>query len=100
MDIGTLENAYRNGSLTPSAVVAEAYDEIARVGELPTWITLVPRDQNLARARDLEQSDAARALPLYGIPFAIKDNFDVAELPTTAACPTFSHVAAQTATVV
>jgi allophanate hydrolase len=100
MDIGTLENAYRNGSLTPSAVVAEVYDEIARVGELPTWITLVRRDQNLARARDLEQSNAARALPLYGIPFAIKDNFDVAGLPTTAGCPAFRHIAAHTATAV
>ncbi|KAA6456666.1 allophanate hydrolase [Acidobacteria bacterium AB60] len=99
MDIGTLENAYRNGRLTPSAVVAEVYDEIARIGERPTWITLMPRDQNLARARDLEQS-AARALPLFGIPFAIKDNFDVAGLPTTAGCPAFRHIAAQTAVAV
>jgi len=100
MDIGTLENAYRNRSLTPSAVVAKVYDEIARLGERPTWITLVSRDQNLARARDLVQSDTDRALPLYGIPFAIKDNLDVAGLPTTAACPAFAHIGSETATVV
>ncbi len=100
MDIGTLESAYRNGSLTPSAMVSKVYDEIARLGERPTWITLMSRDRNLARARDLEQSDTARALTLYGIPFAVKDNFDVAGLPTTAACPAFAHIPAETATAV
>lgn len=46
--------------------------------------------------------DAARraALPLYGVPFVVKDNIDIAGEPTTAACPAFTYVAAHTAAAV
>jgi allophanate hydrolase len=100
MDISSLENAYRAGTLTPSAEIARIYDEIERTGERPIWISLVPREEALARARALESDEAARKLPLYGIPFAVKDNFDVAGIPTTAACPTFAHIPAKTATLI
>jgi allophanate hydrolase len=100
MDIASLENAYREGTLTPTEVVARIYSEIARTGERPIWITLVPKEKNLSRVRELETNEAARALPLYGIPFAVKDNFHVEGLPTTAACPAYSRAAAQTASVV
>ena len=100
MDIASLERAYNNGTLTPSMVIAEIYEEIARAGQQPVWITVLDRADNLARARALESDSVARSLPLYGIPFAVKDNLDVAGLMTTAACPAFAHVAAETATVV
>ena len=100
MDIASLEIAYRDGALTPSATIVGVYEKIARMGERPVWISLVPQEQNLARAKALEADPAARALPLYGIPFAVKDNFDVAGMATTAACPAFSRTAAETATVV
>ena len=100
MDIASLESAYSSGELTPSAVIAEIYDRIAREGVQPVWITLVERETNLARAQALELDIAARSLPLYGIPFAVKDNFDVVGLPTTAACPAFAHEPLKTATVV
>ena len=100
MDIASLESAYSSGALTPSAVIAQIYDRIAREGEPPVWITLVNREANLARAQMLESDMAARSLPLYGIPFAVKDNFDVMGLPTTAACPAFAHEPLKTATVV
>ena len=38
--------------------------------------------------------------PLYGVPFAIKDNIDLAGLPTTAACPAYAYAPARSATVV
>jgi len=100
MDIGSLEKAYRDETLTPCAVVEAIYDEIARMGERPVWISVVPREESMARAQALQNDPAPQALPLYGIPFAVKDNFDVAGMATTAACPEFSRTAAETATVV
>lgn len=100
MDIASLEAAYDNRTLTPSGVVSAIYDEIASAGHQPVWISLLDRAGNLARAHALESDPAARSLPLYGIPFAVKDNFDVAGLMTTAACPAYARVAAETATVV
>jgi allophanate hydrolase len=100
MDISSLENAYRAGTLTPSAEVARIYDAIERTGELPIWISLVPREEAIARARVLETDEAAHKLSLYGMPFAVKDNFDVAGMETTAACPAFAHKPEKTATLV
>ena len=47
----------------------------------------------LARAQELETRRAgAGELPLYGVPFAVKDNIDVAGAPTTAACPEYVYM--------
>lgn len=100
MDIAALKAAYDRGAETPRAVVAAIYDEIEQAGTLPVWISLVDRADSLKRAQALEADAAARALPLYGIPFAVKDNFDVAGMTTTAACPAFAHLASETATVI
>ena len=100
MDITTLESGYRDGTLTPTAVVERIYDEIDAQGAAPVWITLVSREQSLGRARELEALTSPGTLPLFGIPFAVKDNFDVEGLPTTAACPAFAHDATTTATAV
>jgi len=58
------------------------------------WITLVDRDRLLARARSLPDG------PLRGVPVAVKDNIDVAGLPTTAACPSFAYVPERSAAAV
>lgn len=100
MDIASLKVAYDKGTKIPSAVVAAIYEEIESAGKLPVWISLVERADSLKRARALESDAAARALPLYGIPFAVKDNFDVAGMTTTASCPAFAHEATETATVI
>jgi allophanate hydrolase len=56
----------------------------------------------MARARFLEERSPAEraAMPLYGVPFAVKDNIDVAGVPTTAACPEFAYVPDRSATAV
>ncbi|HWA96553.1 MAG TPA: allophanate hydrolase [Terracidiphilus sp.] len=100
MDIASLERGYQSGTLAPTAVVEEIYAEIEREGTQPVWISLVDQEVNLARARALEEDSAARSLLLYGIPFAIKDNLDVAGMQTTAGCPAFAYEASTTATVV
>ena len=63
------------------------------------WITRLPDAEVIARARVLE-ADGAQGRPLWGVPFAVKDNIDVAGLPTTAACPDYAYTAAVTAPAV
>lgn len=97
LDFASLGAAYDAG-LHPEAVMAEVYRRIRARGQDHVWIHLVPEAEAAACARQLAARRAAGAkLPLYGLPFAVKDNIDVAGLPTTAACPEFSYVAGHTA---
>jgi allophanate hydrolase len=95
-----LRELYKSGSATPSDVVAAVYEKLAGGTLDPVWISVVPREKSIARARKLERDPLAAVRPLYGVPFAIKDNIDLSGLPTTAACPAFSYVPGRSATVV
>jgi allophanate hydrolase len=99
LTISALRTLYNSGEAKPSDVVAEVYDRIGREKQ-PVWISLTPREAALARAQELENDPTAAALPLYGIPFAIKDNIDLAGFPTTAGCPAYAYVPERNATVV
>ena len=100
MDIDSLKKSYKQKATSPIEVVRDIYARIRLIGERPVWITLVCEEDSLARACELEAVSDRDALPLFGIPFAVKDNFDVAGLPTTAACAAFSREAASTAEAV
>ena len=65
----------------------------------PIWISTVGPDALIAAAAGLERQRPGD-LPLYGVPFAVKDNIDVAGLPTTAGCPRLEEPAGATAAVV
>ncbi|MCB0192665.1 MAG: allophanate hydrolase, partial [Anaerolineae bacterium] len=98
----TLQRLYHTGQLRPTELVEIIYERIAACPVKNIWIHLLPRDEVLAQAARLEQHRAdTNKLPLlYGIPYAVKDNIDVAGHPTTAACPAFSYTPSQSATVV
>nr|MBF0682333.1 allophanate hydrolase [Pseudomonas sp.] len=96
MLIGTLEDwkrAYRDGA-DPAALLEQ--QRLACLDRDPAWISVATSEQlqqqvdALAR---LAQTCGRKQLPLYGVPFAVKDNIDVAGFRTTAACEAFAYVA-------
>lgn len=90
-----------------SEALAEALRAIASKLEPgdPAWILCLGLEAWLQQADALQQRLAERGgdasvFPLFGVPFVVKDNIDVAGLPTTAACPDFSYIASATAPTV
>jgi allophanate hydrolase len=101
LDIARLRAAYDAGVTTPRDVIAEVLARIAALNDDAIWISRRPDADLLAEAEQLGNRFANRAeFPLYGIPFAVKDNIDVAGLPTTAACPAFEYLPPASAPVV
>jgi allophanate hydrolase len=90
--------AYRSCSTTPADQI-EALIERRRAAPPEVWISQVD-DQTLRRQAAALTGQSPDSLPLYGVPFAIKDNIDLAGLPTTAACAAFSYAPVQSAAVV
>jgi len=102
-DFATMRQGYGSGEVRPTEIAREVLARIAACGNNGVWISLVDPDRLLAAAASLEERAAAvgtDALPLFGLPFAVKDNIDVGGLPTTAACPGFSRFAVRSAPVV
>ena len=90
--------AHRSGT-SPEETVARAYARIRQHNDPAIFITLRDEADAIAEAKALAQKGDT-ALPLYGVPFAVKDNIDVAGLPTTAACPAFAYTPKADATCV
>ena len=99
-DISFLQSTYAGGAATPTQIIEEVYSRIDAHGTLPIWIHLVSKADSLRRAAELEAHSAAKNLPLYGVPFAVKDNIDVAGMPTTAGCAAFAYTPRKTSFVV
>ncbi len=102
LDFHNLRAAYRSGALTPSRLVEDILARIVRNGEDHVWISRVP-DAALraaAQALDARQASSIEELPLFGLPFAVKDNIDVVGMPTTAGCPDYAYVPTVSAPVV
>jgi allophanate hydrolase len=96
LDIETLSAAYRQRRITPVRLIEGLLARMDAEHGQPVWIYRLPADEVLRYAHALEQRSPAE-LPLYGIPFAIKDNIDLAGTPTTAACPAYAYRPEQSA---
>ena len=97
LDRVTLHRAYRDG-LDPAGLVEGCLARAAEPGQVGTFIALAPDAARRALAA-LGPFDP-EAKPLWGLPFAIKDNIDLAGVPTTAACPDFAYTPSDSATAV
>ncbi|XQU07627.1 allophanate hydrolase [Halomonas sp. LY9] len=99
LDIASLHAAYRSGKLTPSDLISQLLAAAENHGQEPAWITRLSREQLEPYLQRLE-GESPETLPLYGIPFALKDNIDLAGVPTTAGSPTYAYTPSENAFVV
>ncbi|MFV8819782.1 allophanate hydrolase [Haliea sp. E17] len=99
MNIEALQRAYREGTLTPRALLQQVLAQAAATARHNAWIYLLSEAEFEPYLQALE-STPMDDLPLWGVPFAIKDNIDLAGIPTTAGCPEFSFIPERSAAVV
>ena len=98
LTIDDLHRAYADG-MTAAEVIEEVFRRIAAVDDPGIFIHLPEIASVLAEAEALGAYDPV-AKPLWGVPFAAKDNIDVRGMPTTAACPAFEYIPDEDAQVV
>jgi allophanate hydrolase len=97
--ISDLRSGYRANRFTPAEIMERLMDRADCAEQRHIWISRLSRDQVMSYVQAL-QARSIDDLPLYGIPFVIKDNIDLAGVPTTAACPPFAYAPTRSATVV
>lgn len=100
--IGTIAEivaAHRSGRVRPSATLARVRSLITAQDDPAIFTALVDEAGIAAQLSRLEGADPEQ-MPLYGVPFAVKDNIDVAGLPTTCACPDYAYPATRDAAAV
>ncbi len=88
-----------DGRTTIPQTIAACYARLRAHGDDAIFIALRPEAEVLAEAARL-QAEGARGRKLWGVPLAVKDNIDVAGLPTTAACPAYAYEPAVDASAV
>jgi allophanate hydrolase len=97
--VAAIVAAHRARTVSPAQTVARSFARIRDYNDPAIFISLRSEKDALAEASKLGPKEAAQ-LPLFGVPVAVKDNIDVAGLPTTAACPAFAYTPSHDATSV
>lgn len=98
LSIEWIKKSYNEGSLTPRELVEALIERNEKFKDYNIWIVPPAMEWIDPFLKHLEIMD--KRLPLWGIPFAIKDNIDLEGVPTTAACPDYAYVPSESATVV
>src|SRR5262252_1674559 len=95
LTVSGIVESHRNGLVTPSETVRHCYERIRLLDDPGIFISLRDKNEVLAEAHSLNDTG-----DLYGVPVAVKDNIDVAGMPTTAGCPAFAYRPEHSAPVV
>ena len=98
LEISSLLSAYRSHTLTPRELLESLFAEIEKA-PAAIWVSKTSKEQLDSYLKKLEARDP-ESLPLYGIPFAIKDNIDCEGFESTAACPAYAYKPSRSAFVV
>jgi allophanate hydrolase len=88
--VASIVAAHRAGEMSPEETVARSFARLREHADDAMFISLRDEAEAVSEAKALN-AKGGRDLPLYGVPVAVKDNIDVAGLPTTAACPAFAY---------
>ncbi len=99
LTLPNLLDHYRRGDFSPAQLMAALRAKASQYKDRNIWIHLLSAEEQRSYLDALAEKSPGD-LPLYGVPFAIKDNIDLAGIPTTAACPQFSYVPEESAFVV
>jgi len=92
VNIDALQSAYNDNKLTPARIMADIRQRSQQYAEHNIWIyqlSAAEQQPYLDALADKPMADC----PLWGIPFVIRNNIDLAGTPTTAGCEGFSYPA-------
>ena len=99
LNIQNLREKYLKNEITVEEVISSIKNKIEKTKDYNIWIYTLNEDELLPYLENLK-TKKIEDLPLYGIPFAIKDNIDLKNIPTTAACKEYKYIPKKSAFVV
>jgi allophanate hydrolase len=99
LTIKAVQDSYARGGETPESLFSKLRSQALAQHEYNAWIYLLSEDE-LQVYFDGLKLKPIESTPLWGIPFAIKDNIDLKDIPTSAGCKSFTYSAEKSATVV
>lgn len=99
LSLDALRSSYKSGDHSPRALIYKLRQQAIKQQDFNAWIHILDESELEPYLNHLE-NQSIDELPLYGVPFAIKDNIDLVNIPTTAACPDFSYTPTESAPVV
>ena len=100
LTINYLKKVYSSEKAKPFEVLSKILTRFKDSDQDAVWISTISKDELLRKCDKIENINKKKNLPLYGIPFSVKDNIDVIGFYTTAGCPKFAYKPKNSATIV